>query len=306
MSTNGNEHHQQQPRIIIESAKIVGLLDDFGRAYANSPSIEIAVRGLASARWKYEQIRSVFVAECDGFVSSYSHDGSDRNFGGYGGSAIELDMIDGSKRTIVGPWSGNPSQFYNEITRKFGHMDEVTIYDLDGKIPTVGLGRFWMRMSRIIEACKMIEPVEGKGKSMFNIAPIITPSARVEYALIKNARSGYCWAREDRAAREAHDYPLFAVSSNYSELLAINEANAALRLRAARIKADAMIDDAERRLRAARIEAEPVLREPRQPWAQRIHDVVSGNIPSDYPTVEDREAERSRVHRGSHAEGQGQ
>ena len=71
--------------------------------WGNRPTIEIAVDKLPDrSEFRYEQRDSLYYAELDGLVNffSYSRPGE-----GYGGRRFDLVMTDGSKKTLVGPWS---------------------------------------------------------------------------------------------------------------------------------------------------------------------------------------------------------
>ncbi len=65
----------------------------------------------------------MYFAEDDGFCQFFSHHGSGNN-GGFGGAKYDITMIDGSPKTLLGPWSSNAGEM-NE--RGFGPCVEANM-----------------------------------------------------------------------------------------------------------------------------------------------------------------------------------
>jgi hypothetical protein len=66
-----------------------------------------------------------YVAELDGFVSNFAHDPDGQ---GFYGASFELTMEDGSRRTLVGPFSGG-AWAVNEAFPELGGVVEATATD---------------------------------------------------------------------------------------------------------------------------------------------------------------------------------
>ncbi len=87
----------------ITGAKIEWL-DDFD----SPPTLFIEVDGFLPKwdEYRYEQRGASYFAQHESGVCSFFYYAAPSK-DGYGGSSFELKMIDGTKRTLVGPWSGN-------------------------------------------------------------------------------------------------------------------------------------------------------------------------------------------------------
>lgn len=84
---------------------------DWRIGWGSTPDILLEISGTRLPKMTFEQRGQCFFGrtswESDLFLSThYWHDGSDNNAGGFSGAAIELEMRDGSKRIIKGPWHG--------------------------------------------------------------------------------------------------------------------------------------------------------------------------------------------------------
>ncbi len=79
-------------------------LEDFD----SQPTLFIEVDGFLPTReqYRYEQRGASYFAQHESGVCSFFYYAAPSK-DGYGGSSFDLTMIDGSKRTLVGPWSGN-------------------------------------------------------------------------------------------------------------------------------------------------------------------------------------------------------
>jgi len=65
----------------------------------------------------------LYFAENDGYCRFFSHHGSGNN-GGFSGNAYDITMIDGSRKTLLGPWSSNAGEMN---TRGFGPCVEARL-----------------------------------------------------------------------------------------------------------------------------------------------------------------------------------
>lgn len=63
----------------------------------------------------------LYFAENDGYCRFFSHHGKNNN-GGFGGNKYDITMIDGSPKTLHGPWSSNAGEMND---RGFGPCTEV-------------------------------------------------------------------------------------------------------------------------------------------------------------------------------------
>lgn len=83
---------------------------DWRYGLANSPRLIVDVDALPTRLryFKRQDKRSgawiYYAASYDGYVHFLSYCGPDR---GYGGATVELEIIDGTTETLIGPWSGN-------------------------------------------------------------------------------------------------------------------------------------------------------------------------------------------------------
>jgi len=81
--------------------KIKNVKIDLNTSYANSPRIEVYIDELPEVGLFIQKDRLYF-SENDGYVRFLAD--SD-NHNGYGGSKFELKMLDGTVKTLRGPWS---------------------------------------------------------------------------------------------------------------------------------------------------------------------------------------------------------
>ncbi len=81
---------------------------EWSEDYDNAPSLYIEVDGFLPSRedYRYEQRGSCFFAQHEsGLCSFFSYSGPSKD--GYGGATFDITMVDGTKRALIGPWSGN-------------------------------------------------------------------------------------------------------------------------------------------------------------------------------------------------------
>jgi hypothetical protein len=102
---------------------------DWKEGLANRPSLYLLVDEIPSRGDMRFQLHDkggtidggLYFAERDGFCSFFSHHGSGNN-GGFGGNKYDITMVDGSLKTLHGPWSSNAGEM-NE--RGFGPCVEA-------------------------------------------------------------------------------------------------------------------------------------------------------------------------------------
>jgi hypothetical protein len=141
-------------------ARLSMFLDKRGRRYANAPDLDLLVDRVPSTddfRFNFAPPTNgdrggLFWAENDGLYLTYFHDGTPRNHGGLGGSAINLTMVDGSHRVIAGPWCGNPRMATKDYD--FPPVIDVTLYERS--FHRCGIANFWLSRKKTIEALKLV------------------------------------------------------------------------------------------------------------------------------------------------------
>lgn len=159
----------------------------------------------------------IYFAEHDGYCQFFSHHGKGNN-GGFGGAKFEITLIDGTRKTLLGPWSSNSGEV-NE--RGFGPCVE-TYYTTDpvaferghtyfaGKVLLsklrevadridVGTGYTWRpgapyasevvfpKGSRFALACNGHVRVDHRGGTDFKL--VVRPEVFPDGALIENVRA---------------------------------------------------------------------------------------------------------------------
>lgn len=115
---------------------------DWMENYGNSPVILVYIDELPEVEYEYLGGR-MWAGEKDGFVSYFSHDGSDNNNGGYGGAVFERKLIDGTTRTFVGPWSSRVGVVNHY--KGYPYAIDVTFVDSTGYRTTGALTLDFMR-----------------------------------------------------------------------------------------------------------------------------------------------------------------
>ena len=90
--------------------KILNAKVNWMKGYANDPYLEVLVDKIPRDDLRYEQKGELFFAEHEGYVSFFAYSGPGD---GYGGSRFDIIMKDGSKKTLIGPWSSRPGVMNN-------------------------------------------------------------------------------------------------------------------------------------------------------------------------------------------------
>ena len=83
-------------------SKIIKANVDWMETWANSPRLIVLFD--SEPVFKYQESNGLYLA-IDGDAANYIYWSGEGNTGGFGGRTFELDMIDGSKRELLGPWS---------------------------------------------------------------------------------------------------------------------------------------------------------------------------------------------------------
>ena len=96
--------------------KVLEATVDWATPYANAPTIKILFDKMVShADIQYEREGDFYFGQHQGLVSFYSHNPSDQR--GFGGRSFTLQMLNGPKVTIKGPWSsraGAANRYFKE------------------------------------------------------------------------------------------------------------------------------------------------------------------------------------------------
>jgi hypothetical protein len=91
--------------------RILALKVDWHEKFANDPSLKVLVNKMPER----EELRylcleeRMYFAEKDGYVNFFVHQPRDET--GYGGRTFNVTMLDGTKRSIKGPWSSRSGCF---------------------------------------------------------------------------------------------------------------------------------------------------------------------------------------------------
>lgn len=135
---------------------------DWMEGRANRPNIYLLVDVIPTLEEMRFQLHDkgghidggIYFAENGGYCRFFSHHGSGNN-GGFGGRTFDITMIDGSPKTLLGPWSSNAGEV-NE--RGFGPCVEVyltTDPEAYARGHTFGAGA--VLLSKLREAADRIE-----------------------------------------------------------------------------------------------------------------------------------------------------
>lgn len=107
--------------------KIISATVNWYKGYANSPRFDVLVDKYPRRNeLAYVNKDWAYWAEKDGFVDYFSYSGPSS---GFGGCEFELNMVDGSTKTLKGPWSSRASALNLE---GFYPCSEVSIGEVGG------------------------------------------------------------------------------------------------------------------------------------------------------------------------------
>lgn len=118
----GTQYQTFDPQVL--EATISGLRYDWSEGYSNHPRVKPLL--LDSENLRYGRLHSddfVYTPYIggrwlgrhpSGLREFLSHSGSDTNEGGFSGAKFELNLVDGQKKVLHGPWSGRAG-IYNDI-----------------------------------------------------------------------------------------------------------------------------------------------------------------------------------------------
>jgi hypothetical protein len=103
--------------MIIRAARFYGY-----EKFDNFPQLQILVDKMPSMEdLVYRQTGNMYWAEKDGYVSHYNYVRPDR---GFGGRQFDLKMIDGSVKTLIGPWHAGERSMYHICPCHSVHLTE--------------------------------------------------------------------------------------------------------------------------------------------------------------------------------------
>lgn len=102
--------------------KITKAWIDWYLGWANNPRLNISIDSEYPTDFLYEKRNGIYYAESE-FIASYFHYISPGD--GYGGQKFHLNIKDGTKETLIGPWSSNSGSVNNQ---GFGPCIEATIW----------------------------------------------------------------------------------------------------------------------------------------------------------------------------------
>ena len=149
----------------ILKAELQGMLDPFGRRYVNTPTILAYVDQLPSGfLWETDGKGHYYATNGEGWVKFLFHSGDPERQQGFGGSHFNLEMKDGSVKTLIGPWSSRAGA----MNRVFPHCVETICKGPTDKYG--GTAGFALELAKAAEVCKMIRPVDGEGATLFGVA----------------------------------------------------------------------------------------------------------------------------------------
>lgn len=167
----------------IIDARLVGMLDDYGRTYANAPSLLVLVDRIpARDDLVFDHFtvgnRHVHLGVSDdGYAIGYWHDGSPRNLGGLYGAGVEVAMRDGSRRVLAGPWIGSDVNAFGAGEFVHAGFTEQRV-GFDKGWPDHSA---WLALDVACAAAKLCRPVEGRGMHNFGVSFVAEGVACVDY-----------------------------------------------------------------------------------------------------------------------------
>jgi len=86
--------------------KVLAASVEWSDQFANDPMLELLVDKIpTTSEMRFENKESMWVAYNDGYVEFYSHTGRDENQRGFGGAVYDITLVDGTKKSLRGPWS---------------------------------------------------------------------------------------------------------------------------------------------------------------------------------------------------------
>lgn len=87
--------------------KIISTTVNWYRDYANSPRFNVVVDHFPSLdELVFTEYKDIYWAEKDGYVHYFAYSKPGNGFGGW---SPVINMIDGSQKTLIGPWSSRAS-----------------------------------------------------------------------------------------------------------------------------------------------------------------------------------------------------
>lgn len=156
--------------------KILDIQVDWREHVLNDPELKILLDRFAeSDRFLYTKDGGIYYAEFGAVVRFYAHFGKtpEENQGGFGGARFELTMIDGTKITLVGPWTSRAGAVHSQ---GFGPCLDVSLTD-DPEVMkrghtfsvghvTVKSVQEWIRENRKKLDWELKPQVDGRGREL--------------------------------------------------------------------------------------------------------------------------------------------
>ena len=152
MSNTQSKHKRPQFNETEKTMQILSAKLDMNWKVLNEPRLHISVDKKPSIddilfKEHTEEGAEYYWGEKDGFVMFFI---CTDNKNGFGGAHIKINLVDGTQRTLKGPWSSNPTAMANV---GFPYCMEVTVETPDNPMSHYG-GH--LTINRTLEAIKFI------------------------------------------------------------------------------------------------------------------------------------------------------
>jgi len=150
-----------------------------------SPAVEITVKGNPYSKmsnYVYEERGGMYRAETTEGFTNFFHWKGPGNEGGYGGRTSKVKMVDGTTRTIKGPWSSN-AEFVSSVFLDRKPVIEISVLEAKNqhssiggamtvekccellKLPKMGYKEFSMHLLMMkLEMCRRDAKLEFRGR----------------------------------------------------------------------------------------------------------------------------------------------
>ena len=166
----------------ILEAELQGFNDPMGFRYANGPQLCVTVDvNPPVGKFRYYPDHKGFIAEEDGWITAHWHSDSETNEGGYCGRWFEVEMEDGTKRSLKGPWHGGS----RDITRATG-KEVVEVHVREKGWTTYCFGYF-VTVEKAQEILKFVRPFKEEGGQQFRVVLVrgVDTIPNFTFAIIK-------------------------------------------------------------------------------------------------------------------------
>jgi len=103
--------------------KLISAKVDWMEGFANKPNLILTVDHIPKRdNMRFRQSGNFYYAELEGYVTFFYYE---RPGAGYGGSTFSLKMVDGTTKSLIGPWSSRAGS----LNTVFGPCVDVTIIE---------------------------------------------------------------------------------------------------------------------------------------------------------------------------------